>query len=160
MSAGPPPAIAAPAAPIGTRTFRRAAGTRAASSACVLLFVAGTASVGATSGITPGLILLAGLSLLCVANAAGAWADRYTLGETGIVHRNALLAIIGARPRHVPWEDVVQVHEHHRLSFGRLEPRASALFLVLRNGRRLVLDSLADFEEVLSTVRRHCGPLQ
>jgi len=149
-----------PDTPAGTRTFRRAAGARLASAACLLLFVAGTVSVGATSGLTPGLFVLAGLSILCAANAVGAWADRYTLGKTGIVHRNALLGLVGARPRHVAWEDVVQVHEHRALSFGRLEPRASALFLVLRNGRRLVLDSLADFEEVLSTVHRHCGTRQ
>ena len=160
MSPGQPAATGPPDAPPRARTFHRAAGARAVSAGCALLFVAGTVSVGATSGVTPGLFVLAGLSLLCLANAAGAWADRYILGEAGIEYSNLLLARLGARPRRVPWEDVVQVREHRALRFGRLEPQASALFLVLRNGRRVVLDSLADFDDVLSAVRRHCGPRQ
>jgi len=160
MSPGHPAGAAPPGARPAARTFRRAAGARAVSAGCALLFVAGTVSVGATSGLTPGLFVLAGLSLLCLANAAGAWADRYTLDETGIEYRNALLARLGARPRLVPWEDVVQVREHRALRFGRLEPQASALFLVLRSGRRMVLDSLADFEDVLSAVHGHCDSRQ
>jgi hypothetical protein len=54
----------------------------------------------------------------------------------------------------------VQVREHRSLRFGRLESQASALFLVLRSGRRLVLDSLQDFDDLLSAVNRHCGPRQ
>ena len=160
MSAGRPAAAGPPDAPPASRTFRRAAGARGVSAGCALLFVAGTVSVAETSGLTPGLFVLVGLSLLCLVNAAGAWADRYTLGETGIEYRNALFARLGVRPRRVPWEDVVQVREHRALRFGRLEPEASALFLVLRNGRRIVLDSLADFEDVLSVVRRHCHSRQ
>ena len=140
------------------RTFRRSAGARAVSTACALLFVAGAISTGAAGGLTPGFFVLAGLSLLSLANLAGAWADRYTLGETGIEYRNVLLSHLGARPRLVPWSDVVGVREHRGLRFGRLEPRASALFLILRSGRRLVLDSLADFDGVLGAVRRYCDP--
>ncbi len=160
MRPGQPAAAGPPDAPPPARTFHRAAGARAVSACCALLFLGGTVSVGATSGVTPGLFVLAGLSLLCLANAAGAWADRYSLGETGIEYRNLLLARLGARPRLVPWGDVVQVREHRALRFGRLEPDASALFLILRSGRRVVLDSLADFEDVLIAVRRHCDPRQ
>ena len=53
---------------------------------------------------------------------------------------------------------MVGVREHRGLRFGRLEPHASALFLVLRSGRRLALDSLADFDAVLGTVRQYCSP--
>jgi hypothetical protein len=161
MNRGPGPAPQAPAAPGGhhpARTFRRSAGARLVSAACALLFVAGAVSIGATGGLTPGFFVLAGLSLLSLASLAGAWADRYTLGEAGIEYRNVLLARLGARPRVVPWKEVVQVREHRALRFGRLEPRASALFLVLRSGRRIVLDSLADFDDVLRTVRCYCDP--
>lgn len=142
------------------RTFRRTAGARVVGAGGALLFVAGAVSVGLTSGMTPGFFVLSGLSLLSLANALGAWADRYTLGPSGVEYRNALLSRFGARPRLVPWEDVVQVREHRSLRFGRIEPRASALFLVLRSGRRLVLDSLQDFDEVLGAVRRYSHPLQ
>jgi len=141
-------------------TFRRSAGTRVLSAGCALLFVTGTIAVGVTSGVTSGFLVLSCLTLLSLANALGAWADRYTLGATGIEYRNALLAFLGARPRVVPWDDVVQVREHRSVRFGRLESQASALFLVLRSGRRIVLDSLQDFDEVLSAVHRHCGTRQ
>ena len=142
------------------RTYRRTAGTRIVSAGCALLFVAGTISVGATSGMGTGFFVLSGLSILSLANALGAWADRYTLGASGLEYRNALLALFGARPRHVPWEEVVQVREHRSLRFGRLEPEASALFLVLRSGRRIVLDSLQDFETLKNTIQLYCGPRQ
>lgn len=147
-------------APDAPSTFRRSAGTRVVSAGCALLFAAGMIAVGVTSGLTAGFLVLSCLTLLSLANALGAWADRYTLGAAGIEYRNTLLAILGARPRMVPWDEVVQVREHRSVRFGRLEPRASALFLVLRSGRRLVLDSLENFDEVLSAVHRHCGTRQ
>jgi len=94
------------------RTYRRTGGTRLVSAGCALLFVAGTLSVGATSGLGTGFFILSGLSILSLANALGAWADRYTLGPSGLEYRNALLALLGVRPRLVPWEEVVQVREH------------------------------------------------
>ena len=142
------------------RTFRRTAGTRIVSAGSALLFVGGTISVGATSGLGAGFFVLSGLSILSLANALGAWADRYTLGAAGLEYRNTLLGLFGARPRLVPWEEVVQVREHRSLRFGRLEPQASALFLVLRSGRRVVLDSLQDFEALKSAVHEHCGSRQ
>ena len=142
------------------RTYRRTGGTRLVSAGCALLFVAGTLSVGATSGLGTGFFILSGLSILSLANALGAWADRYTLGPSGLEYRNALLALLGVRPRLVPWEEVVQVREHRSQRFGRLEPQASALFLVLRSGRRVVLDSLQDFETLKSAIHGYCGPRQ
>jgi len=142
------------------RTYRRTVGTRIVSAGCALLFVAGTLSVGATSGLGMGFFVLSGLSILSLANALGAWGDRYTLGAAGLEYRNALLALFGARPRLVPWEEVVQVREHRSLRFGRLEPQASALFLVLRSGRRVVLDSLQDFETLKTAIQLYCGPRQ
>ena len=141
--------------PSASRTFHRSAGSRAVTSACALLFVAGAASAGSVGGVTPAFVVLAGLSLLSLASALGAWADRYTLGESGIEYRNALLARLGARPRLTPWGDVVDVREHRGLRFGRPEPHASALFLALRPGGRLVLDSLADFEAVRAAVHHY-----
>lgn len=143
--------------PERARTFHRSAGSRAVSSACALLFVAGAASAGAIGGVTPAFFVLAGLSLISLASALGAWADRYTLGEAGIEYRNVLLARLGARPRLTPWSDVVDVREHRGLRFGRPEAHASALFLALRPGGRLILDSLADFEAVRSAVQHHCS---
>jgi PH (Pleckstrin Homology) domain-containing protein len=142
------------------RTFRRTAGTRIVGAACALLFVAGTISVGASYGLSAGFFVLAGLSILSLANALGAWADRYTLGATGLEYRNALMAVFGARPRLVPWEEVVQVREHRSLRFGRLDPQPSALFLVLRSGRRVVLDSLQDFDALRTAVHHYCGRAQ
>jgi hypothetical protein len=142
------------------RTFRRTAGTRIVSAGCAILFVAGAISVGATGGLGTGFLVLSGLSILSLANALGAWADRYTLGASGIEYRNALLGVFGARPRLVPWDEVVEVREHRSLRFGRLEPQASTLFLVLRSGRRVVLDSLQDFDALRSAVHQYCGPRQ
>src|SRR5439155_3486532 len=142
-------------APGAPRTFRRSAGARLLGSAGLLLFSTATGSVAATAGIGSGFFVLLGLALLSLANALGAWADRYTLDASGIEYRNAVLALFGARPRIVRWDDVAQVREHRALRLGRIEPRASAVFLVLRSGRRVVLDSLADFDELLGTVRRH-----
>jgi Bacterial PH domain len=139
------------------RTFRRTAGSRVASAGCTVLFVAGAISVGVTSGPTPGLVILSALTLLSLANALGAWADRYTLDDSGITYRNALLQSLGAPPRRVAWEDVVQVREHRGRRFGRLDPQGGALFLVLRSGRRVVLDSLQDFDALRSVVQQRCG---
>jgi hypothetical protein len=149
MNADDPAAAGAP------RTFRRTGGSRLLSAGCALLFVAGTISVVATSGITAGFFVLSGLSLLSLANALGAWADRYTLGASGIEYRNRFLELFGARPRMVRWDEVVQVREHRSVRLGRLEPHPSAVFLILRSGRRVVLDSLADFDDVLRAVRRY-----
>jgi len=149
MNGAGPPASAAP------RTFHRTAGARLLGAACAAGFVVALLAVAAGSGFTPGFFVLSGLALLSLANLLGAWADRYTLGDSGIEYRNTLLALFGARPRLVPWDEVVGVREHRGLRLGRPEARTSAVFLVLRSGRRIVLDSLADFDEVILAVRRY-----
>ena len=53
------------------RTFRRTASTRIVSAGSALLFVGGTISVGATSGLGAGFFVLSGLSILSLANALG-----------------------------------------------------------------------------------------
>lgn len=142
------------------RTFRRTAGSRAASLASTALLIAGAISVAISSGPSPGLVILSALSLLSLANALGAWADRYTLDDSGITYRNAVLQSLGSAPRRIAWEEVVQVREHRSPRFGRLDPQAGALFLVLRSGRRVVLDSLQDFDALRTAVRRRCGAAQ
>ena len=139
------------------RTFRRSSSSRLLGTGCALLFLAGAASFASARGAGHGFFVLAGLTLLALANALGAWADRYTFSASGIEYRNALLGLLGARPRLVLWEDVVEAREHRALRTGRLEARPSAVFLVLRSGRRLVLDSLEDLDEAIRLVRRHHG---
>jgi hypothetical protein len=137
------------------RVHRRSAGTRALAAGCAILFAAGAVSFWAASGPTAGALVSAALALLALANLVTALADRYTLGEDGIEYRNDLLCRLGRRPRRVAWSEIVAVREHHRLRAGRPELRPSAVFLTLRSGRRLVLDSLEDYDEVLRAVRRH-----
>ena len=141
----------------GERTFRRAAGTRILSALCAALLVFGTLSMGATSGLTAGTIVLIVLALLALANVVSAYADRFTLGASGLEYGNLVLSRFGVRPRRVPWEEVVRVREHRRFKAGRMEEEPSALFLTLRSGRRVVLDSLEDYDAVLRTVRRCCA---
>jgi len=153
---GGPGAGAATSGP-GERTFRRAAGTRILSALCAAILVFGALSMGAASGLTAGTIVLIVLALLALANVVSAYADRYTLGASGLEYGNLVLSRLGMRPRRVPWEQIVLVREHRRFRAGRIEEEPSALFLTLRSGRRVVLDSLEDYDEVLRMVRRRCG---
>ncbi len=139
------------------RTYGRTAGTRAVGAGCFLLFGGGALSYALTSGATPLFVVLAGLSALSLANLVTAFADRYTLDESGIEYRNVVLSRLGQRPRRVGWDEIVRVREHRRLRAGDPETRPSAIFLTLRSGRRMVLDSIENLEEILLTVRRRCG---
>jgi hypothetical protein len=141
-----------------SRTYRRTWATRTLSAVCAILFLGGAATVGSSSGWTPWFFTLAALALASLASLISAFADRYTLSETGIEYRNAVLARLGVRPRRVAWEDVVQVREPRRPRAGGGEPRAGPLFLTLRSGRRMVIDSLQDYDEVRRTVRLRCDP--
>ncbi len=147
------------AAPPGaTRTFRRSPGQRFLSVACAAIFLGGAVSMLLEGGLTIGASILLTLALLSLANLTGAYADRYTLGESGVLYENRLLGILGVRPRRLEWEDIERVREHRRLRFGRPDASPSALFLFPRSGRRMVLDSLERFDEVLDIVRRRCPP--
>lgn len=148
--AGTPPGAAA-------RTYRRTAGTRILSAASALLFGGATVSVVAGRGPGVGALLAGALTILSLANLITAFGDRYTLGESGVVYSNRWLTRVGCRPRALAWTDVARVREHRRLQFGRADPAPSAVLLTARSGRKLVLDSLEDFDEVLRTVRRYCG---
>jgi hypothetical protein len=139
------------------RTFRHTPGSRAVSAGCAALFVLGAVSTAAAAGPTPAFFVLAGLALLGAINLVTTWGDRFVLGEEGIESTNALLGRLGQRPRRVPWESVVAVREHRRLRGGRPEGRPSVLFLTPRSGRRVVLDSIEDYDEALALVRRHCA---
>jgi len=163
---GPAPAPSATPVPPGpdpARTYRRSAGTRVVAVTCVALLVAAAASVIATSGITDGFLVLAGLALLSVVNLAGAMADRITLDAHGIEQDNAWLRRLGLRrPRRVAWDDIVRLREHHRrravpAGGGSSGASPAALFLTLRSGRRMVIDSLERYDEAVVTIRRHCG---
>ncbi len=125
---------------------------------CAALFLGGAVSVLLESGLTIAAWILLALAALSLASVIGAYADRYVLEESGILYENRLLRLLGAAPRRLRWSDVARVREHRRLSFGRPEARPSALFLIPRSGRRMVLDSLERFDEVLSIVRRRCPP--
>lgn len=139
------------------RTYRRSLGTRLLGVGGAALFVGGAVSYLTVSGLGPWLVVIGLLAILSLANLVTAYADRFTLAEDGIEYRNALLQHLGFRPRRVAWSDVVQVREHRRPTLGRSAPHPRAIFLVPRSGRRIVLDSLEDFDEVLRTIRRRCA---
>ena len=112
--------------------------------------------MGAASGPTAWFFVLASLALASLASLISAFADRYTLSETGIEYSNSLLLRLGVRPRRVAWDQVVQVKEPRRPGAGGAEARSGPLFLVLRSGRKMVLDSLQDYDEIRRAVRHHC----
>jgi hypothetical protein len=155
--AGPARNRRAPAASGSGRTFRRSLGTRILSLVCVPVFTGGAVSFAASSGLTAGFYVLASAAALSLVNLVTAWADRYTIDEEGIEYHNALLRHLGLGHRRVAWEEVVRVREHRRLGSGGPEDRPSAVFLTVRSGRRLVLDALEEYEEVLRAVRHHCA---
>ena len=149
-------------APIGApqgggteRTYRRTGGTRFLSLFCTLFFGGTTVSILTGHGPGWGAVLAGSLTVLSVASTVTAFADRFTISDSAIVYRNLLLEHAGVRPRTLCWTDVVHVREHRRMQFGRADSRPSAVFLVPRKGRRMVLDALQDFDEVLDAVRRH-----
>jgi len=71
--------------------------------------------------------------------------------------RNVLWSLFRLPGRRIAWRDVIAVREHRRLHPGGGEASVSALFLVPRTGRRLVLDSLHDFDEARALVARCRG---
>ena len=139
------------------RTYRRSAWTRIVGAGCALLFVGAAVSFAASRGAGRGLVFLVGLAVLSLCNLVTAWTDRVTLSDAGIECRNSLLERFGRSQRRVAWEDVVQVREHRKPGGAGADGPPSALVLTLRSGRRLVLDSLERYDEILDTVRRHSG---
>jgi hypothetical protein len=139
-----------------SRTYRRSLGTLLVAALCLLLFAGGAVSCFLSAGASRLFFFFSGLAVLGAANLVGAAADRYTLGDEGIVYRSGLMFLLGRPPRNVPWGEVSRVREHRGLRDADASRPASAIVLTLRTGGRVVLDSLQNFEEVLAEVRRRC----
>jgi hypothetical protein len=150
-------AVRGGAAAPAPRVYRRTLGTRLLAGACAALLTSGALAAAINSGLSGGVLFLAALALLSLANLVTAFGDRYTLSEQGIEYGNRLLRPLGRAPRRVAWGDIERLREHHRRRPGGAASAPSALFLTTRSGRRLVLDSLERYDEVLATVRRHCA---
>jgi alkylated DNA nucleotide flippase Atl1 len=140
-----------------SRTYRRSLTTRLLGAAGAALFVGGAISYMTVSRFGPWLIVIGSLAILSLANLVTAYADRFTLGPEGIEYRNVLLQRLGVRPRRIRWRDVAQVRAQERPPRGRSGSGPRAVFLIPRSGRRMVLDSLEDFDEALRTIRRCCA---
>lgn len=138
-----------------SRTYRRSLGTRVLAAFAAILLTGAAVWVAATAGPGASLLILSGLSGLSLFNLAGALGDRYTLDAGGIEYRNSLLARLGRPPRRASWSEVVSVREHRRPHAGSEASPPAAVFLTLGSGRRLVLDSLEDFGDLLREIRRH-----
>ena len=140
--------------------FRRSLGTRILSAGSLLLFSILEAGHLAGGGalLSPGGLLLAALVLLGLAACLLNLGDRFQIDDAGIVYSNPLLARLGlSRGRRVAWREVTSCRAHHPLRQGEPAERASALFLRLSDGRRLVLDSLENFDEVHRLVAARVG---
>ena len=139
-------------APAGRRTFRRTTGSRLVGSACSLLFTGGAVSAAAADGASLAFFLLLGLSGISLVNLAGVWADRYVLDEAGIEYRNPVL--LGRRTHRVAWEEIESAREVYPLRRDRGTSPPAAMFLTLRSGKRMVLDSLEGLTDLMAAVRQ------
>jgi len=96
-----------------------------------------------------GGLLLGSLILLSFAATLLNLGDRYKVDDGGIQYANLLLSRLGlALDRRVAWEEIVSVRPYHSLRFGMREEHPSALFLSLTSGRRFVIDSVENFDEI------------
>jgi hypothetical protein len=155
MTPGSPPRspVAAEGRPPGAALIvRRDASTRFLGVAAAALFAGGAASHLILAGAGPGFLVLGALSLLALVNLATAWGDRLILDDDGIEKRNPLLLRLGIRPRRLAWREIAEVREHRVPAAGRAAAAPRALLLVPRSGRRMVLDSLDRFDDVIRTV--------
>lgn len=131
--------------------YRRSFGIRALSVACLLVFSCMECAHLSSGGrlLSFGGILLGALSLAGLAASFLNLGDRYALDERGIRYENLLLARLGIRlSRAVAWSDVRSMRIHHGIRFGMREEHPSALFLDVAGGRRFVIDSVEDFDEI------------
>ena len=135
------------------RTYRRTTGTRILAAACLAILAGSTIATASRIGVSLSCFVLGALSLLAVMNAATAFGDRVTLDDRGIAIANAWLARLGRGPRRVAWEDILSLREHHGLRPGGTDHAPRAIFMEVKSGRRLVIDSLQDFDAVVRTVR-------
>lgn len=151
---GPPPPSPAAASRSdgGVQTYRRNATTRMVGVAATALFVSGSISSLILSGPGAGFALLGILALLSLVNLVTAWGDRLVLDAEGIEQRNLLLSRIGMRPRRLLWREIAAVRQHHGPASGRSTGAPRALLLIPRSGRRMVIDSLERYDEVIRVV--------
>ena len=134
------------------RIFRRSLSIRILS-LLTALFLSGAAVARLAAGEAgAGFWIVALLAVLSLIGFIGAWGDRIRLDDEGVEVRNPLWSLLGLPARRLAWRDIVAVREHRRLRPGAGEAPVTALFLVPRTGRRLVLDSLERFEEVRAMV--------
>ena len=142
------------------RIYRRSLGTRILAVCSAALFVGGALSYLALSAPGPGLVIIGFLTLLSLVNLVTAWGDRFTIDGEGVEHRNLLLARLGVPARRIAWDVVEQVREYRRPSAGRPPGSPRALFMVPRSGRRIVLDSLERYDEIVDAIRSRVPPVQ
>jgi len=155
MSRGepPPPSPAAASLPgDAVQIYRRNAATRMVAVAVAALFVSGAISSLILSGPGTGFILLALLALLALLNLITSWGDRLLLDGDGLEQRNLFLMRLGVRPRRLLWSDIAELREHRGPGAGRTSGAPRALVLVPRSGKRMVLDSLERYDEVIRAV--------
>jgi hypothetical protein len=139
-------------------TYRRSRETRALSVLCALLFAALEIAHLGTGGLpfSGGGLFLIFLAAVGVGGGLLNLGDRYRIDEEGIEYSNPLLARIGIRlGRRVAWHEVTSMRIHRSIRHGARNDKPDALFLQVRSGRRLVLDSLERFDEVVGRVRGH-----
>jgi hypothetical protein len=118
---------------------------------CLLLFaLLDFAHLSSGGGlISFGGLLLTTLALLSLAATLLNLGDRYGIDDRGIRYENPLLARLGLTlNRSVPFSDIVSVRPFRGLRFGMREEHPSALFLEVAGGRRFVIDSVEEFDEL------------
>jgi hypothetical protein len=120
--------------------------------AAAALFVSGSISSLILSGPGIGFSLLGLLALLSLVNLITSWGDRLLLDADGIEQRNLMLARLGVRPRRLAWSEIAEVREHRGPASGRSSGAPRALVLVPRSGKRMVLDSLERYDELIRAV--------
>ncbi|HEU5181697.1 MAG TPA: hypothetical protein VFW45_12980 [Candidatus Polarisedimenticolia bacterium] len=142
------------------RIYRRSAGTRALALGCLVLFTLLEISYLTSGGrfvSFPGIFLACfiGVSLFVSLLNLG---DRFLIDDSGIRYANPLLARMGlSLDRSVVWPEIVSIHAHRALRFGRKEDNPSALFLEVRGSDRFVIDSVEEFEEIHRLVVERCN---
>jgi len=136
------------------RTFRRSLAIRIFS-LLTTLFLTGAVAVRLAAGdLGIGFWVIVALAILSLIGFVGAWGDRVRLDDEGVEVRNVFWSLLRLSGRRLAWRDVIAVREHRRLRPGGGEAPVTALFLVPRSGRRLVLDSLEDFDAARAMVAR------
>lgn len=126
------------------RTFRKSTATR----------VHAITSLGLLSGLFGGLLLagpeapllslviVGSLSLLALVYVGAAFGDRYRVDAEGIRYENRWLARLGVGPRTLRFDSIANIREH----------KGRTLFIRDRQGRRFVIDAVADYVEIRDQV--------